>query len=357
MLVYQNGDWNIVKNSYVHSNGDWNIINNTYVRNNGGWSLITSPDNNSDSFDYPGSYTFTVPAGVHNLQVSWPTTATVKTATYEVYPGQQIPVNIGAYGTTSTYTIGTDTYVLEAFDYPILQTASEVDRYLGIEYAVSTPTPAYYTATSTSNPTIATNAKAAGCLWNIITPDSGVFNSTVVLSPVLTEVITNPNGCQVIFNNYNGRDPNKYVLPVTRKGDSYVSQFYQNDNPEGGSFTYTFDINLQQIVNVGFRWGMPRVQSSSAVLTIGGSGSFVDGQIFSQSYGSNYSLTISNTNVPPNSVIIVTDGDNSYSLKLSSGSITTVLNGYIKTLQLGPRVLNFLFYDGTYVSRTVQIIG
>ena len=139
--IHDNGSWHQLLNLYTHYSGSWHSIQNVYVKDNGGWHLAWAPGNNTTVFNTPGIQYYTVPPGVYNLLGSYQTPNGIFTGTiYDVQPGQVIGLNIGNYGTTSSVTVNATTYILPAFDVPVLQFDGNVDSNLVVEFSVATPT-------------------------------------------------------------------------------------------------------------------------------------------------------------------------------------------------------------------------
>ena len=121
--VHNAGQWHLVDNTYAHHSGQWHLVQNAYVHYNGQWHLAQSAGSNLDRvYDTPGNFTYKVPDGVYNIQLSYPTPTGISSFKINnVAPGQEIPITIGEYGTTSSVSVSSSsTYILPAFDVPVL---------------------------------------------------------------------------------------------------------------------------------------------------------------------------------------------------------------------------------------------
>jgi len=147
IYINNSGEWHQLSNMYTHYSGEWHAVQNVYVHDSGEWHLSWAPNNNTSVFNTPGVQYYTVPPGVYNLIGAYQTPTGIFTATIAgVQPGEIIAMNIGNYGSSSTVRINATTYVLPAFDTPILSFDGSVDDKLSVEFSVATPTGTPYGA-------------------------------------------------------------------------------------------------------------------------------------------------------------------------------------------------------------------
>jgi hypothetical protein len=150
-----------------------------YVHKDGQWHLAWSPGNNTTVFNTPGVHVYTVPPGVYNLLGSYQTPTGITTGTIlNVQPGQFIGINIGNYGTTSSVTVDATTYILPAYDTPVLQFSGRVDASLVVEFSVVTPDGKPY------------RGGIGGTVTSVSTTNAGTGYPDLALDPVQTVALT-----------------------------------------------------------------------------------------------------------------------------------------------------------------------
>jgi hypothetical protein len=253
--VHSAGQWHLINNAYAHTAGQWHLVNNAYVHYNGGWHLTKSTGSNLDkTYDSPGTYTYTVPEGVYNIQVQYPTPSGKQSLNvYKVIPGQEIKVNIGQYASTSSIVVSTSTYVLPAFDTLVATINTEIPSQLDVEFSAATPTGTAVSISST-NAEAKDIAAASGAIYNVLyysTFQDQNFNASINLTPVKSELINWPNA-RIVRTAWSGRNRVSTTIPLDLKtGNFYTAGFTQNDdNPGLGSAPYSFVFNIQQILKV-----------------------------------------------------------------------------------------------------------
>lgn len=251
--VHQAGQWHLTKNSYAHQAGQWHLVKNAYVHHAGQWHLTQSAGSNLDQeYNYAGDFTYTVPDGVYNLQLTYPTPSGMNTfGIQNVTPGQEIAVKIGEYGSTSSVYVNTSTiYNLPAFDTTVITVGSLIDGWLVVDYSAATPTGVGVTNAST-NEGVSTAAAGVDALYKVKYQGyHGDIGATVTMSPVKSELITNWPRARVVEKAWSGRNLTHSYTPLTIKDGFYTSEFRQNDDPERGEGYYAFSFNLQQILKL-----------------------------------------------------------------------------------------------------------
>lgn len=251
--VHQAGQWHLTKNTYAHQAGQWHLVKNAYVHHAGQWHLTQSAGSNLDQeFNYAGDFTYTVPDGVYNLQLTYPTPSGMNSfGIQNVTPGQEIAVRIGEYGSTSSVYVSTSTsYTLPAFDTTVITVGSLIDGWLVVDYSAATPTGVGVTNAST-NEGVSTAAAGVGALYKVKYQGyHGDIGATVTMSPVKSEVITNWPRVRVVEKAWSGRNLTHSYTPLTITDGFYTSEFRQNDDPQGGEGYYAFSFNLQQILKL-----------------------------------------------------------------------------------------------------------
>jgi hypothetical protein len=268
IYVNDTDGWHLVKNLYANDTDGWHLVKNAYVYDTDGWHLAYSAgDSLTETYNTPGTFTYTVPQGVRNLNFQYPTITQINSFNvFNVYPGQEIKVRIGGYGDTSTVYVNTTTYVLPAFNTPVLSFAGNIDSWLNVDFSPVTPTGASVNSATTNNGA-QTAAEAAGAIYTVnLQTNHGDLGSTVVMTPVPISVVTNPNYLTLAYNSWSGRNPYRTLSSLTRRGDYYIANFAQNDDPQSNEGYYVFGFNLQQILSVTITPTTP--YSSGGVITI-----------------------------------------------------------------------------------------
>jgi len=252
--VHSDGGWHLVNNTFAHSDGGWHLVKNAYVHSDGGWHLAKSLGSNLDqTYDTPGEFTYKVPDGVYNVQLTYPTPSGMKTfGIPKVTPGQEIPIKIGEYGTTSSVRVSSSsTYVLPAFDVPVLGLVTLVDGWLNVEFSAASPTGASATTTGGTNDSASAVALAAGALYTVEYEGyQGTLQSSMNLTPIKSEYITNWPRARMLETKWGGRNHTRTTGQLTVKGNYYTYKFGQNDDPDKWSGSYTYNYNLQQILKL-----------------------------------------------------------------------------------------------------------
>jgi hypothetical protein len=251
--VHQAGQWHLTKNTYAHQAGQWHLVKNAYVHQAGQWHLTQSAGSNLDQeFNYAGDFTYTVPDGVYNLKLTYPTPAGMTVfGIQNVTPGQEIAVKIGEYGSTSSVYVNTSTsYILPAFDTTVISVGSLIDGWLIVDYSAATPTGVGVTSAST-NEGVSTAAAGVGALYTVKYQGyHGDIGATVTMSPVKSEVITNWPRVRVVEKAWSGRNITHSYTQLELTDGFYVSEFRQNDDPQRGEGYYSFRYNIQQILKL-----------------------------------------------------------------------------------------------------------
>jgi hypothetical protein len=306
--VHSNGGWHLVNNTFAHADGGWHLVKNGYVHSDGQWHLTKSLGSNLDqTYDTPGEFTYKVPDGVYNLKLTYPTPSGLKIfGIPKVTPGQEIPIRIGEYGTTSSVTISTSTYVLPAFDVPVLSLVAGVEGWMNVEFSAATPTAAAVSSDGT-NESVAAAAVAAGESYILeYAYYAAGLPATMNLTPIKSETIINWPNARIHETRWGGRNHNHSTGQLTPKDNSYIVKFQQNDDPEKGWDYYKFGYNIQQILKVTVSpAGTGTVSGSSLIVTPSSfSVNAVRGTLFTQQFN-------------------VSGGTSPYTWATSAGAITS----------------------------------
>lgn len=245
VYIKNNNNWNSLANVYTKHQGNWHLVDKIYIKNTSTWELAWEADANITTFEYPGDYEYTVPPGVYNLNVIYPTTSTlVVTTVTNVLPGEKIPVTIGGFGSSSTF--GTSV-VAPIFDTQVISFSGEVGGQLVVEFSVSTPTGvAYVSGSSIPNPDHTAGAAAVGAYWSVRTENGGTYSSNVTMTPVPNSVLL--NDATISYTYYNGRIPSHAPSSISKNGDYNTVSIYTDDVAPVGAAVYAWTLNLQQVV-------------------------------------------------------------------------------------------------------------
>lgn len=251
--VHNAGQWHLVDNTYAHHSGQWHLVQNAYVHHNGQWHLTHSAGSNLDQiYDTPGDFTYKVPDGVYNIELTYPTPTGISAFKINnVTPGQEIPIRIGEYGTTSSVRVSSSsTYILPAFDVSVLSLVTSVDGWLNVEFSATSPTGVAASASS-NNVAASAAATAAGAIYDIEYEGyQGTGAATMSLTPVRTEYITNWPRARILQTKWGGRNNIRTSGELTARGNYYTCKFSQNDDPQKGFGSYTLGYSLQQILKL-----------------------------------------------------------------------------------------------------------
>ena len=252
--VHNAGQWHLVDNTYAHHSGQWHLVQNAYVHHNGQWHLTQTAGSNLDQvYDTPGDFTYKVPDGVYNIELSYTTPTGPSTFKISnVSPGQEIPITIGEYGTTSSVRVNSSSiYTLPAFDVPVLSLVTSIDGWLYIEFSATSPTGTPATVSGSNNVAASAAATAAGALYTIEYEGyQGTGAATMSLTPVKTEYITNWPNARILQTRWSGRNNLRTSGELTARGNYYTCKFSQNDDPQKGFGSYTLGYSLQQILKL-----------------------------------------------------------------------------------------------------------
>lgn len=230
------------KEIFVHNNGAWNAVREIYIKQNGSW-LQTYPRHDS-MFLNSGSGTFSVPAGIYSLTVSYPTASGITTQTLSVTPGDNISYNIAGFGYSSTF----GSITAPVFDTTVFSISCQVDAVLKIIVSCAT---ANGTAITIGGGNF--DLSPWDIIWSIQQEVShGQQYKNITVAPVPTAVCQGP--LQAYVSSGSGRDRNwsTYIQP-TAQGDGYVFGAYIQDafNDQSG---YNVSWNLQQQVPFTVSW-------------------------------------------------------------------------------------------------------
>jgi hypothetical protein len=237
------GNWHQLDNMYVKNNGNWHAVSNVYTKYDGNWHLTWSPEIETTSFLTPGTHQYTVPAGVYNLNVTYPTPATLVTTTVtNVWPGQVIPVNIGTLGSTSSFLSVT----APAFETQVVSWAGPIDIILTTTISVATPTGVTYTYNGLNSGVLSPGATAAGARYDVLAQsDHGDLTANLSLTPVPNSVLIGSN-TKAFFSAYSGPTDQESISEVTLENNMYVvTTTVIDDHNNERSFSYT--LKLQQV--------------------------------------------------------------------------------------------------------------
>lgn len=131
LSVKDGGTWRTIPALYVNNGASWLPINAAWVKQSGTWQLFYGDNSGSTSYTTPGTYSFTVPAGVFSILVTGcggagpggggdgganyngPGAggggANLISGAYSVTPGQVLTVTVGAAGTPPSFNAQTGT--------------------------------------------------------------------------------------------------------------------------------------------------------------------------------------------------------------------------------------------------------
>jgi len=245
---------------YVKDSGTWKQVLRIWVKQAGTWKgvaagLVTSggigkqfyPDTISTVvYSSAGTYSYIVPAGVTQLQITYPTLTSVVTQTVSVTAGATYTVTIGAYGSGSSFGA---LLTAAAYTKTIGSWAGNVDSQVDTTWGVST-TAGNTTFSGTGNGNdLAADAANAGCYYTESNEGGhGDLTATISINTVQTSTLVAPLDVAVI--NFSGRgDSGVNITQQPTAGNSFrvVARAYDGGYSEG---TQSWDLQLRQTVSL-----------------------------------------------------------------------------------------------------------
>jgi hypothetical protein len=224
VYVRNSGVWTESKEIFIRANGGWNTVQEIYVNSNGNW-LQTYPVHGSQ-FLNSGSGTFTVPAGIYSLTVSYPTSRDgIVTQGLSVTPGDTFAYNIADFGSASTF----GGITAPVFDTQVYSRSGNVDAVLVI------------TTSCAGAQSFQINAESS----------HGTLGKNLSLTPVLLEVCQ--GDLQVYNSYYSGRGTISGGGTPYLSGDSYYFQVSIGD-PQNSEGYHVDRWNLRQRVPFTVLW-------------------------------------------------------------------------------------------------------
>ena len=188
---------------------------------------------------------WTVPAGVKQLTVNYPTPDGLATKLFPVTVGETIIVTLGDFGVDSTIKGSAGTLTLPAYNKRVFTYSGNVDHIIAQDVSVATDTGVPVTA-SGGNDTITAAAAAEGIYYNVTYEGwHGDLGATISFTPALKSTIYQP--VQVYTKNGSGRQyPGNHSYPQQPSADNnYVMNDYQGDY-DGGEGSYYWETWLYQ---------------------------------------------------------------------------------------------------------------
>lgn len=239
------GTWKQVLLAKVKSGGSWVTPQKIYVKNGGTWKQAYPDTLSTTTYSSPGTYTYTVPAGITSLQIRYPTVSGLTTSTISVTPGASYTVTIGSYGSGSSFGGLLST---SAYDKTILGWSGNVDAEIYVTVGSGTASGNTYSGSGNAS-TLSSGASAAGCYYAEASEGwHGDLNATIGITTALSATFV--NSLQATVTNFSGRGGSAaYVSTQPSSGNSYQTTVYayDSDRGEGGQ---SWNILLQQIVSL-----------------------------------------------------------------------------------------------------------
>lgn len=253
-----------VTGMYLKDNGAWQPISKVYVKDSGSWQQVFGITSLFVAYSSVGTYSFTVPAGVYSIFVTYPTTTGNITTSVAVTPNQTIPITIGDYAATSSFNGQT----LPAYTKAVLNHFSgNVDAQVTQTFDVASTTSITFTTNGTQNAASFNNFNAVGIYFNTDSETAqGDFGESVTISTVprstllgnfrITGVASGSGGFvsfitqPTIASNYRcqyqigegNRSNNPVVWTMTLEQQGYVSISYTNVSYATPGTTNTFTV-------------------------------------------------------------------------------------------------------------------
>ena len=233
---------------YIKQSGVWQNILKMYYKlpptriNVPEVEYIPGPPVNT-TYKTVGTTTWTAPANVTSVTVTYPTPTGLVNTAVAVVPGTTYNITIGDFGQDSTF----DTLLTApAYNTQVFSYSGNVDNDVWNYVQIATATKTSVSTTGYNTGQIAA-AAAAGIYYNVVGEGwHGDLYSSITITPVLiSTLLTNT---QVYSASGSGRAyPGQHSYPQQPSpANNFVMQDYQGDAGIGGEGGYSWTTNLQQ---------------------------------------------------------------------------------------------------------------
>jgi len=269
-FINNNNQWVEPKQVLVNEQGNWTPVKSIYINTGTAWSKVY-PASGSTSYSTPGFYRFTVPNGIYNLNVSYPTTSSLVTSEVSVIPGQQLFVNVGTFGSGSQL----GTLQMPAYEVDVFDIITQVNDSLIVQLGVTTSSNSVQTfigssgsspvgllgqaldqsQSNSNNDALMAAASTAGFFVSMIYDSLGgreAYNSTIELQAVPQSTVIYDVNLYVKYAK--GPSDGCSVLQQPTADNSYVGGFIFSD-PAADPHQCNGKLSLQQIVGISITWG------------------------------------------------------------------------------------------------------
>lgn len=241
IYIKNNSKWNEVLRPLVKDSGVWRQVRRIYVKKEGVWRQVFG-NTGTVSYTNPGSFSFTVPAGVYSINVSYPTLTGLVTNSISVVPGQVLTGLIGNFGFGSTF----NTITVPEFTKQIFTFSGNVDHLDYFTLKLGSTTAQTYTGTGKGA------QHTSACAIKGITLTEGYEGYHGDLSSTIT-VNTVPNSSLVnqtqIYGTYSyGRYQYGLIQQQPSVSNNYYAIWGPYD-PGRSEGYYNYSITLKQIVS------------------------------------------------------------------------------------------------------------
>lgn len=199
-----------------------------------------------------GTGTFTVPAYVTNVWVTYMTTGGTVTTSIVVTPGTSLTYSIGAAGTGST--IGTIT--TPNWSQQVCTWSGNIDAIMRHSWTAVTSGNLTYTG-SGGNSTLQSGATSAGLYYNVDSESAhGDLGANLNLTPANPAYINYDTSLTISTSAFSGREQSYSVVTQPRASNYYIAQDQATDgNYSEGSYSWT--VVLQQAILLTVSWVTP----------------------------------------------------------------------------------------------------
>jgi hypothetical protein len=203
----------------------------------------------------PSTRSFTVPAGVYTVTVSYVTPTGLQTHVQAVTPGDIIPISVGDFGQESRF----GSFTIPEFSKQVLRYRGQVDHIVAINVQVVTATGGAVSSVG-YNATQISAAAAAGITYSIPTEIyHGDLYSTIDFSPITTSSVL--NNIKLIGTKNSGRNfgPTISIQPTASNG--YTAGVTLAYDPSSNEDYYDITLTLQQQGYFTINYDLPVVAS------------------------------------------------------------------------------------------------
>ena len=237
--IKDGGIQRLVQIPWVKTGGAWQKLKKIWVKDSGVWRQVFG-NTGSQTFTSLGNTNWTPPPGVYSVNVTYPAVNIgLVTTTIECTPGVPIGINIGDYGSTSTF----GSVTMPVFDAIVFRWSGNVDNDLGQNVSIATNEPRSYSGYGYAG-TLTAGAAANGITYQEFGEGwHGDLPCSIEIYPVLISTLQNTFECY--FSSHGGREARNSISQQPSAGNGYILQTLEHDYSRSEG-TYSNTLNIRQ---------------------------------------------------------------------------------------------------------------